>query len=242
MISVVIVDNHEPNVVQLTYENLWRELKEIKDAELLIKDEWFDVSGVKNNLVCYVEADCLVNGGFFASQMGLLKKDPMRNKIAVLGTATAVNDWGNRFFGYHFVKSGWSGLTKDGIRTKGGYHIEPIKEKRSSVIYATQITYIPGAIMRKTAMQKVLTNIQYNNSWTNDLVYMSTMVSLGFWRNGFITKQSGRVGGQSGSPNSRVHINPNTTYVTTEDYVNDIAKVNVNADDLMPVFRRESIG
>lgn len=241
MLSVVIVDNHEPNVVQLTYENLWRELKDIKDAQLLVKDGWFDVSGVKNNLVCYVEADCLVNGGHYTSQLGLLKKDPMRNKIAVLGTATAVNDWGNRFFGYHFVENGWSKQV-NGTQTKGGYHIEPIMEKRSSVIYATQIAYIPGAIMRKQAMQKVLADIQFNPSWANDLVYMSTMISLGFWRNGFIDKQAGRIGGQSGSPNSRVHINPNTTYVTTEDYVNDVAKVGVDGDDLMPVFKRESIG
>jgi len=241
MISVVIVDNHEPNVVELTYENLWRELKDIKDAELLVKDEWFDVSHTKNNLVCYVEADCLVNGGFFASQLGLLKKDPMSNKIACLGTATAVNDWGNRFFGYHFVESNWSKPVK-GVSTKGGHHLEPIKEKRSSVIYATQVTHIPGAIMRKNKMQEVLTAINYTPSWTNDLVYMSTMISLGFWRAGLQSKTTGKIGGNSGAPVARVHINPNTTYVTTEDYVNDLGKFDVPKDDLLPVFKRESIG
>ena len=199
------------------------------------------MTGVKNNLVCYVEADCLVNGGYFTSQVGLLKKDPMSNKIACLGTATAVNDWGNRFYGYHFVENDWSKLV-EGVQTKGGHHLEPIKEKRSSVIYATQVTYIPGAIMRKTKMQEVLSLINYNASWNNDLVYMSTMVSMGFWRAGLQNKSTGKVGGSSGAPVSRVHLNPNTTYVTTEDYVNDLGKFDVLKDDLMPVFKRESIG
>ena len=77
MLSVVILDSNEPNVIKLTYENLFKEIKQIPDAELLVSPDWFDaLPAINNKYVCFVEADCLVSSGYFSSQIGLFQKNP----------------------------------------------------------------------------------------------------------------------------------------------------------------------
>ena len=216
MITVVIANNQEENVVKLTYENLWKELKDIPGAELFVADHWLDYSlssNSKNKYVCFVEADCLVNSGYFSSQLGLFKKNTMFRKLAMLSSGVGVNDWANKFYGYT-VGDNYS----DGVI--------PIKTNKSKSLYPVQIGYVPGAIIRKSMLIAALADLKPNNSWEKDLVFLSTQLSLTFWRQG------------DGNP---VYINPNTTYVTTEDYVNDIGKFDSGAGDLVNMFARESI-
>ncbi len=225
MLSVVIKDNGEPNVIKLTYENLWRELKNIPDSELLVNSYWLDaLSGVETDYVCLVEADCLVSSGYFSSQIGLFKKSPEFKRMAVMSSSTAINDWANRIYGYCIGNNYTDGVL-------------PIKEKKSTSPYPVQIAYIPGSIIRLPMLKKLLDFLEPNSSWENDLVYFSTQLSLGFWRLG-AGGGSKHVSGQSGA---RVHINPNATYVTTEDYVNDIGKFDPQAGDLVGIFHKESI-
>jgi len=225
MLSVIIKDSHEPNVIKLTYENLHRELKDI-DSELLVASDWIDaVMGLETgheNFVCMVEADCLVNSGYFSSQMGLFKKSPYFRKLAVMSSATAINDWSNKIYGYRLGDNYTEGVI-------------PNSEQKSTVPYAVQIAYIPGSVIRLANLQSLFDNLKPNNSWDNDLVYFSTQISLGFWRRG-----RGQ-GWSAGSSGNRVHLNPNATYVTTEDYVNDLGKFDPEAGDLVGMFKREVI-
>ena len=222
MLSVIIKNNGEDNVVKLTYENLWKELKDIPDTELYVAEDWFDyLSKVKSRYICFVEADCLVSSGYFASQLGLIKKNPMMRKIAVMGSSTAVNDWANKFYGYQLGNNFADGII-------------PSKEKKSNQVYAAQIAYIPGSLVHTDMLKKLLYKSEFTNNWQNDLVYFSTQLSLGFWRGG--------IGSSSHSySGNRVHLNPNATYVTTEDYVNDIGKFDAEAGDLINMFHREGI-
>ena len=225
MLTVIIKDNHEPNVIKLTYENLFRELKNI-DSELLVADNWIDavmkLETGHENFVCMVEADCLVNSGYFSSQMGLFKKSPYFRKLAVMSSATAINDWADKIYGYS-LGSNYS----DGVI--------PNREKRSTVPHAVQIAYIPGSVIRLRNLQFLIDDLKPNNSWESDLVYFSTQISLGFWRRG-----RGQ-GWSAGSSGNRVHLNPNATYVTTEDYVNGLGKFDPEAKDLIGMFKREVI-
>ena len=225
MLSVIIKDSHEPNVIKLTYENLHRELKDI-DSELLVASDWIDaVMGLETgheNFVCMVEADCLVNSCYFSSQMGLFKKSPYFRKLAVMSSATAINDWSNKIYGYRLGDNYTEGVI-------------PNSEQKSTVPYAVQIAYIPGSVIRLANLQSLFDNLKPNNSWDNDLVYFSTQISLGFWRRG-----RGQ-GWSAGSSGNRVHLNPNATYVTTEDYVNDLGKFDPEAGDLVGMFKREVI-
>ena len=236
MLSVLIKDNHEPNVIKLTYENLWKELKDL-ESELIVTDDWIStVMGLEaghENFVCLVEADCLVSSGYFSSQIGLFKKNPFNRKLAVMSSSTAVNDSSNRIYGYS-IGSNYS----DGVI--------PNRDKISNVPYAVQIGYMPGSVIRLRNLQSLFVDLGWRKlergkvlkvgeTWKSDLVYFSTQISLGFWRRGM---GSGRSAGSSGN---RVHLNPNATYVTTEDYVNDLGKFDPEAGDLVNMFAKEVI-
>lgn len=213
MITVVIKDSGEPNVIKLTYENIWRELKDIPDANLIVANSWLDTLDTKDRYICFLEADCLVNSGYFSSQMGLFKKNPMFRKLSMLSSAVAVNDWQNKFYGYSLGNNYADGVI-------------PVRDNKSKAVYPVQIGYIPGAIIRTNMLRDALKTIDAKNSWEDDLVFLSTQISLAFWRQG------------DGNP---VHINPNTTYVTTEEYVNDIGEFELEAKDLVEMFKKESI-
>lgn len=219
MLSVVIKDGGEPSVVALTYQNLWKELKDITGAELLVSTDWFaTLPKIKNLYVCFVEADCLVNSGYFTSQLGLYQKDRRLRKLAMLSTATGVNNWANRFFGYSIEKH-WKGVDSAAIKLP---FIEPNRQMKSRGVYPIQIGYVPGSIIRVRTLRELLKTVRPSS----DLRRLSTDISLGFWRMG---------------DGNRVHINPNSTYVSTEEYINDLGTFDPKADDLMEMFRRESI-
>lgn len=214
MLTVVIKDNDEPRVTQYTYEHLWRELKDISGAEILILKDWVKgLDDIQNKYICFVEADCLVSSGYFTSQLGLLKKDPYFRKLAMLSSVTGVNNWANRFYGYS-------------IDEEHNKVVRPNLHKRSGVVDAVQIGYVPGSIIRVNMLKKAISHPDVIKAIEKDLVLFSTVLSLAFWRQG---------------DGNRVHLNPNAVYVTTEDYVNDLGQFTVNADDLLEKFERESI-
>lgn len=222
MLSVIIMDNGEPNVIKLTYENLYREVKDIEGAELLVATDWFErAKTVKNPYVCFVEADCLLSSGYFASQMGIIKKNTYLRKLAVFATATGTNSFGNRFFGYELNKR-WSDEVQ-GVATKNE-SIEPVRIKKSSAPYPIQIAYIPGAIVRMTMLRAFLERNHVSKDYRTNLVRLSSVMSFDAWQHG-----------------GRIHINPNMTYVTTEDYVNDLSETPSPSQDLVDTFHKESI-
>lgn len=213
MISVIIQDKGEANVIKLTYQNLWKELKDIEDAELLVSTDWLTPT-TKNTYVCFVEADCLVNSGYFASQIGLFKKNPMFRKLAMLSASIGVNNWANKFYGYELGENYAEGIL-------------PVRDKHSSQVYPVQIGYVPGSIMRKKMLGEALKSEGINSTKDMNLVELSTRLSLAFWQQG---------------DGNRVHINPNASYVTTEDYVNDIGKFDSKVgQNLVDMFKKESI-
>lgn len=217
MITVVIRDNGEPNVVGLTYENLWKELKDIDGAELLVLENWFEaLDSIDNKYVCFVEADCLVNSGYFGSQVGLFKKNPYFRKLAMLSSATGVNQWFNKFYGYS-------------ITDKNTDKVVPLRDKKSSAVYPIQVGYFPGSLVRVSMLRTLLKTFDAQDLKVlqDDLVLLSTMLSLGFWSQG---------------DGNRIHLNPNATYVTTEEYVNDMRTfATSNSADLKKKFEQETI-
>ncbi len=215
MLSVVILDGGEENVIKLTYEQLFKELKSLPETELIVAKDWFDaLSVIHNKFVCFVEPDCLVNSGYFSSQMGLFKKSSQLRKLAMLSSSTGVNTWANRVFGYCLGNDYSDGLI-------------PVKEKHSSAVYPVQVGFLPGSIIRVEQLKKALASLNMNNHKAVDLVTLSALVSLEFWRQG---------------DGNRVHINPNATYVSTEDYVGDIHKVPAEVPEkLVAMFKQESI-
>lgn len=217
MITVAIKDNGEPKVVQMTYENLFKELKDIPGSDLCVVDDWFDAipraSRHKNNFICFVEADCLVNSGYFTSMMGLFKKNPYFRKLGMLASGVGVNNWANKFYGYSI-----GSVYSDGVI--------PNREKKSNSVYPVQIGFVPGAIIRVNMLDKALRDLKAVKGMQEDLVLFSTRVSFAIWQQG---------------DGNRVHLSPGTTYVSTEDYINDIAHFDPHAGKLVEKFKKESI-
>lgn len=212
MITVVIRDDGEPNVIALTYENLWKELKDIPGAEIEIASDWMPmVKKTKNKFISFVEPDCLVNSGYFKSLTGFMNKKALYGRVGMFSSAIGVNNWANRFFGYQL----------GGTYTSG---VLPVKEKKSNKPYPVQMGFVPGAVFRTDALKHVVGKIKYHDSWQENLVYLSNKISFGFWQQDIM-----------------VYINPNSTYVTTEDYANDIGKFDPKPEGLQGKFAREVI-
>lgn len=205
MLSVVILDTGEPKVIQLTYENLYNELRYLPGSEIIVTPDWFSVlPKIKNPFVCFVEADCLVEKGYFNALLDVFEKHKMYRTLAMVSSATGVCKWDNKIYGY--------ALGNEWVES-----VLPVRSKVSKNPYEVPIAYFPGSIVRTKTLKKILDWHPIDASWQNDLVYMSTEISTALW--------GGKVG--KGSPHNQgnsIYINPNTTYVTTEDYVGMIAK------------------
>ena len=221
MVSIIIKDNGEANVIQLTYENLWKEIKDIKGAELIIAKNWLTpLPKIKNTFVCFVEPDCLVNSGYFSSLLGHMKKGINSKRTAVMSSATAVNTWDNKFYGY-LVQQTWSKPDSKNIKTKNTF-VQPSKDKKSKSPYPVQIAYIPGALLRASTLRKCFDS----DIIQDDMVSFSHQISLRCWGSG---------------DGHEVYIAPNSTYVTTDKNVNIITEPRAELGNLAETFRRRSI-
>lgn len=213
MISVVILDNGEANVTQLTFENLYKELKDIYGSELLIKKDWFDLDSLKNRYVCFVEADCLVEPGYFESMLEKFKEKGYSRNMAIMSSVTSINYWNNRIYGYRVDE----------------YGIVPNREPKSRVPFCVEVAYIPGAIIRLSMLKTILKDF---NHQSKDLVYLSSELSMALWKRSALNQGKGY----------RIYLNPRTSYLTTEGYVNDLGRFDINAtDNVMSLFAKESI-
>lgn len=225
MITVAIKDNGEKNVIKLTQENLARELQDIAGARLIVVDDWMDaLDATKNDFICFVEADCLVSSGYFSSLVGIFRKDTSLRKLAVLGSATGVLNWANRIYGYSL---------------SGDHEGEIIPERTaaSTVVYTNQFAYIPGAIMRTKMLRQAIDKLEVERLKsaddddsplldTDNLVELSIMLSSMFWMLG---------------DGHRVAINPNTSYATTEAYVQEPVIGDFDTSDLVKIFKKAGI-
>lgn len=218
MLTVVIAKQRvEQTVIDLTEQNLKRELKSVNNSELLITEGWSEGIGkCQTEFICLVEPDCLVSSGYFASQVGLFKKNPMYRQLGIMSSSTSVVNWATKIYGFDLAD----------FQTSGVF---PVKEKVSTAPYRIPIAYIPGSIIRLSTLRRVLDSNRKDHiigsglmKLSADLTYFSTMLSLAFWRQ-----------------ESHICINPNASYCTTEAYVGDKGIFDNTAGDLYLRFKKE---
>lgn len=208
MLSIILPRWAEPKVIHLTQENLQRELNQVVGSELLVTDDWGEgIAKCRTEFISLVEPDCLVNSGYFSSLTGLFKKNKQFRQLGAMGSSVGVTSWHNRIFGYDL-----------GAKASDG--VMPVREKKSIKPYNQGVIYIPGAVLRVSTLKRILKDNDSVMNYTQDLVYFSTKLSLEMWRH-----------------KCYVSINPNTTYVTTEDYVGDRGKFDPEAGDLAQRFQ-----
>lgn len=218
MLTVVIAKQRvEQTVIDLTEDNLKRELKSVNNSELLVAEGWSEGIGkCDTEFICLVEPDCLVSSGYFASQVGLFKKNPMYRQLGIMSSATSVVNWATKIYGFDLADRQTAGVV-------------PVKQPASSSPYRIPIAYIPGSIIRVSTLRDVLNGNRKNHiigsglmKLSSDLTYFSTMMSLAFWR-----------------AQSHIYINPSSSYCTTESYVNDKGIFDTQAGDVYPRIQKE---
>ena len=217
MLSVILQTCDEPNVLDLTIDNINKELASVPDSELILSKNYL-CHVPDSEYVCYIEADCLVNSGYFGSMMGLFKKNPYYRKLAMLSPSVGVKYWHDRVFGYNIDRE-WSKIVDN--QQTNNIHLYPIKAKKSTSTYAIQVGYMPGSIIRTSALKDVLKK----NQCKGDELEMSARLSLAFWDTG-----------------RRVHVNPNSTYVTNLEYVGQKSKfAPIVTDKVHKIFEKEEL-
>jgi hypothetical protein len=193
MISVILPNTDEPTVVQLTYENLSRELQSVIGSEIVVADSWAaGVAQCHGDYICLVEPDCLVSAGYFSSNLGLYRKHAHYRKLAMMASCFGVDSWKNRIFHYRLGQI----IAGNEQLSTTYWTLMPQRKKYANTIYPVQVGFVPGAIFRRTALLGIMGRIDFGNP---DLIDLSTKVSFHFW-----------------NTNRRIAINPNTTYVSTD--------------------------
>lgn len=195
MLSIIILNNDEPTVVELTYDNLRRELLSVAGAatEIIISDSWLQgIAQAKGDYICMVEADCLVSSGYFSSNLGLFKRMAQYRKLAMMASCVGIDNWGNRVYCYRLEEE-TKGTQENSVTY---WRVAADRTKRANGLYNVQIGFMPGAIIRKTALREAVKHVDFTKL---DTVQLSTQLSFYFWNTG-----------------RRVMMNPNTTYVSTD--------------------------
>ncbi len=203
-LTVVIPKSQEGD---LTYEWAKRELAEI-DHEIIMPLRWSAGLGrAKGEYICFLEKDCVLAPRYFASLMDQFVDKPSFRKLAMVSPALGINSYNRLLYGYR-------------VR---GRDVYPSLVPSSTSPYQIQIGYVPGSIIRRSAIGALSPRAQ-------DAVTDSVNMSLYLWSNG-----------------QRVIIVPTTLYISTDvnldspywfrrsHNIHDMAKV-------IQQFKREEIG
>lgn len=226
MLTVIIKRNAEPTVIQMTQENIIKDLRMVNGSEMLLEDTWVEgLRKVRTPYVCLLEADCILSANYIASNVGLMKKTTKSpkgggyNKLAMIASCVGVSDYANRIYSYKLEMGPWR---TGGAAQVKSWEIKPSRDKRNMSLYHVQVGFVPGAIIRMSAIDKDIENILWDKK---NLVEMSTAISFHFWNTG-----------------RRIQVNPNTTYVSSVDYLEEPPRfkfeVSTQAEN---IFHREDI-
>jgi len=181
----------------MTEEEVSRALQDINGSEILLVDKWSDgIAQVRTPFFCLLEDDCELSANYFSSNVSLFQKNKFYRKLAMVSSCLGVKTFDNRIYSYCLKQ--YTSETVNGMST-GGWTVGPCKDKKSTTLYNVQVGFVPGAIIRSSAVRDIVDKSFWNMP---NLIDMSAQVCFYFWGTG-----------------RRVLVNPNTTYVSTEGYL-----------------------
>lgn len=235
MITVIIKRSDEPKVIQMTQADLVRQLGQIEGAEIMLEDNWSDgLKKVRTPYVTLIEPDAVFSANYFASNVGLLSKAHAKTaatasqpeggggyqKLAMIASCVGVRTYGERIYNYELKKI--EDININGV-TGEGWHASPCRHKLNMKLYHVQIGFVPGAIIRMSAIKDTIEDELW---YGNDLVKLSTALSFYLWDTG-----------------RRIQLNPNTTYVSLDKNLENppLFKANI-PDKVKNIFTQEGIG
>ena len=203
VLSVVIPHSQE---AVLTEEWCLAELKGI-DSEIIVAPTWKDgYSRVNGEFVSFIDHDCVLSPGYFKKLLSVFKDNPTYRKLAMVTPVLGVNSWDIKVFGYILSPTS----------------IFPSRIRSSSDVYLIQIGYIPGAIIRRSALETA-------SPIDGDHIIDSVNQSIRLWNKG-----------------QRIAIDPSVTYVSTNAELdlpfNVDRAVDAELEATIAMWKREMIG
>ena len=230
MLTVIIKRSVEPEAIHFTIEDIVRQMSSLRDCEILVEDSWREgLRKVRTPYVCLVEGDCTLSASYLVNNIALMKKAINWGttgggyvKLAMLSSCLSYKTFDNRIYNYGLSEiTTYIDKSKDWTMTEWGIGLN--RNKGSSKLYPVQVGFVPGAIIRTSAINReAFENINWDNK---NLIQLSTEVSFHFW-----------------NTNRRVQVNPNTTYVSLEEYLllPSLFKLKV-PDKVANIFQKEGI-
>lgn len=237
MITVVIRRTEEPKVIQMTQSDLVKQLGSINGAEIILEDTWSEgLKKVRTPYVSLVEPDCVFSSSYYSSNYGLIAKAHAKTgqykdwqrygggggyqKLAMVASCLGIKDFNNRIYNFELDKVNDGETNK--VKLKG-WHIVPSKRKLDLKLYHVQVGFVPGAVIRMSAIKDIIEDKMWEDS---DLVRLSTALSFYFW-------DTGRA----------VQLNPNTTYVSSDDNLEKPPLFDTKVPDKVAnIFTQRGIG
>lgn len=206
MLSVIIPEGKKSKLTELLC------LKELRglEHEIIHAPTWrLGLEAAKGEFVCFVEPECDVSQDYFAKNLDIFTSQPLYRKLALVASAVDVAESHHKLYGYL--------LSLEGSLPS----LIPSRIQSSNEPYNVQVAYIPGAIIRRSALDNVELVV-------DDPIAASIRLSVDFWLKG-----------------TRLCINPNTLYSSGAvgfDIPMHISGIPEGVSALIPMFRRELIG
>jgi len=228
----------------MTQTDLVKQLGSTNGAEIILVDTWGEgLRQVRTPYVSLIEPDCVFSSSYYSSNVGIMVKAQPRvagskgrshtsgirggggdMKFAMLASCLGINNFANRIYNYRLdkIKEGEFAVGSKKAEIKG-WHVQPFREKLNSKPYEVQIAFVPGAVIRVSAIKDIIDDELWDDK---DLVKLSTAVSFYLWNNG-----------------RRIKVNPNTTYVSLDKKLEIPPLFSVDIPDRVKnLFSQEYIG
>lgn len=207
VLSVIIPEGKKAKFTELLCA---RELQGL-EHEIIHAESWRKgLDEAKGEFVCFIEPDSDVSENYFEKNLKIFTSQPLYRKLAMVASAVEIKESNHKLYGYL--------LSLEGTLPS----LLPSRIRSSQEPYNVQIAYIPGAIIRRSALENV-------NLIVSDPIVASVNLSVDFWLNG-----------------TRLCLNPDTTYSPNLERALDIPMHLKNlpeaAASLIPMFRRELVG
>ena len=207
MIDIVV--NH--NTPALANTMLRLALNGIKEFHIIKAKNLKDgLSKTKSEFVIYL-GDGIISTNCLTESLDLFHKSSSQfRKLAMVASAVASPKLVRKTFGYLLDEKG----------------VKPVYKRHSSMPYSIQIGYLPGAILRTSALDAIIPQLK------GDDLEDSYRVSVDFWLTGRMC-----------------YINPKATYVAMNfssnnriNFIEDPWQDNYMMDELKRSWKREMVG
>lgn len=201
-LSVIIPASQEG---ELTAELCSKQLEGIKHQIIMANNWKVGLVAAEGEYVCFIEKDAILGPNYFKTLLGVFHERMSFRKLAMVAPALAVNDWKKLVYGYRVSPTS----------------ILPSHLKSSTSTYHIQIGYIPGALIRRSALGHLAPA-------EKDPMMDSVNLSMYFWNNG-----------------QRIALTPDAVYVSTDELLDlpyHIKQDQKAVGKTIEMFKQEMIG